>query len=109
MNEDSDFKGRNLLESQRYSDLDRKASYANATQHDHKKYNWDGCVIQAGRTGMGATQPLIGEKQAGFIPLRSRRPSTPYRLAKVMIAAFTNMLFGDKRFPKLSCPGEDES
>lgn len=100
---------RSILESARYQELDRKQSFYDCTQHDLKQYDFDGRII----TGAGAfaqTQPLLSGAVAPFyVPLKQRRPSSPYRLARSIVHAFTDMLFGQSRFPTVSVSGDDNS
>jgi hypothetical protein len=57
-----------------------------------------------------ASQPLItGEQLPWYTPLKDRRPSLPYRIGRVIVRAFTGMLFGDKRFPELDVLGDFEA
>ncbi len=102
---EGDARGRFILDSDRFKSLDRKQSYFDCTQHDYKKYDFDGRIINANSGGsVQATQPLIGEKAGYYVPLRARRPSTPYRLGRVIPSSFTALLFGDERFPTLTVP-----
>lgn len=104
-----EFRARSFLDGQRFRELDRRQSYFDCTQHDYKRFDFDGRVISSGG-GIGATQPLLSsEKMAQYIPLRSRRPSSPYRLARVIVTSFTNMVFGEGRFPHFRVEGDDQS
>ena len=96
-------RGRFILDGDRFKSLDRKQSYFDCTQHDSKKHDFDGRIVEAGSGGaVQSSQPLIsGEKAGYYVPLRARRPSTPYRLPRVITSSFTSMLFGDQRFPSL--------
>lgn len=91
-------------DSERGKVLARSYSYFACSQHDQKKYNFDGLILRAGGS---VTQPLIGQQAPSFyVPLSERRPSSPYRLARVMVTSFTSMLLGDHRFPELRVPGD---
>jgi hypothetical protein len=94
-------RGTFILGGDRYKVLDRKQQWFDCTQHDHKLYDFDGRIINAETGGVvQSAQPLLtGEKAGPYIPLRNRRPSTPYRLPRVIVASFTSLLFGDQRFP----------
>jgi hypothetical protein len=95
-------KGRFILDSDRFKVLDRKQQYFDCTQHDYKRYDFDGRIIELGGGVVQSAQPLMsGEKASNYIPLRGRRPSTPYRLARVITSSFTSLLLGDQRFPTL--------
>lgn len=103
------FRARTFLDSDRYRELDRRQAYFDCTQHDYKRYDFDGRIIQGG-SGMGLTQPMLSaEKAAYFIPLRSRRPSSPIRMCRLIVNAFTNMTFGEGRFPKLIVENDPKS
>lgn len=76
----------------------------NCSQHDAKIYDFDGRVIG----GTKATQPLIStEKSPIYIPMKMRRPSAPYRMGKIIVDSFTNLLFGENRFPHLRVNGDE--
>lgn len=105
----SGFHGRNILDSERFRELDRRQSYYDCTQHDFKRFDFDGRMVQS-TGGISATQPLMSaEKAAWYVPLRARRPSTPYRLARVIVNAFTGLLFGENQFPKFLVAGDADS
>lgn len=89
---------RTFLSSERYAELDRKQAYFDCTQHDLKTYDFDGRMIPAGK-GMWSQPLLTSDQVPWYVPLRARRPSHPYRLARVIVGAFTNMVFGAHRFP----------
>ena len=66
------FRGRNLLDSERFRELDRRQSYYDCTQHDYKRFDFDGRMVQSSG-GISATQPLMSaEKAAWYVPLRRR-------------------------------------
>lgn len=101
------FRGRTILDSERYRDLDRRQSYYDCTQHDHKRFDFDGRIVS---TGQGATQPLLsGEKASWYVPLKMRRPASPYRLGKIVVDSFTNLLFGEQRFPAFRVDGDEDT
>lgn len=104
------FRGRSLYDSERYQLLDRRGSYFACTQHAHKRFDFDGRILDtsSGRIA-SAIQPLIGEKMGAYVPLAARRPSAPYRLGRVIVSSFTNLIFGDQRFPKLLTPGDSDT
>lgn len=104
------FRGRSIFSSERYQLLDRRGSYFACTQHAHKRFDFDGRIIDtsSGRI-VSAIQPLVGEKMGAYVPLSKRRPSAPYRLPRVIVSSFTNLLFGDQRFPKMLTPGDSDT
>ena len=89
-----------LYESERARLLEFRQTFYSCTQHDWKPFDFSGRMIKPGRI-MG-TQPLIGgHMPAYYVPLDQRRPSAPYRLARLIVRAFTALLFGANRFPQL--------
>jgi len=106
----AELSGRSVLKSPRYEELDRRQTFYECTQHDSKKYDFDGRIIDMKGPGALASQPLVNSEVAPyFIPLRSRRPSAPARLGRVIVNAFTNMTFGKQRFPTLKCDGDPDT
>src|SRR5882672_1855991 len=104
------FRASSLLSSPRYQELDRRQSYETCCQHDGKNYDFDGRVLQISGPGALVSQPLITQEVAPFmVPLRARRPSAPYRLAKVIVGSFTNMVFGSQRFPSIRVEGDGDT
>lgn len=104
--DDSQFRPRSILYGDRFRDLDYRESYYTCTQHDSKIYDFDGRVI----SGPRAVQPLISaEKSPIYIPLKMRRPAAPVRMGKIIVDSFTNLLFGENRFPNVRVDGDDES
>jgi hypothetical protein len=98
---------RAILDTARFRELNRRQQYLENRQHDGKLYDFDGRSISKA-TGAGATQPMISqEKVPFFVPMRNRRPSSPYRLGPIIVGAFTNLLFGKNRFPQLRVEGDD--
>jgi len=105
----NDFKARAFIDSPRYRELDRRQAYFECTQHDYKRFDFDGRIISAG-PGIAVTQPLISaEKYPNYVPLRNRRPSAPYRLCRAMVKAFTSMVFGENRFPMTRVAGDTDT
>ncbi len=99
------FAARTFLNSERFFELDRRQGYFDCTQHDRKGFDFDGRIIPSGKHM--TTQPLISsEKASWYVPLKERRPSAPYRLARTIVHSFTNMLFGEHRFPQVRVEGD---
>jgi hypothetical protein len=98
---------RTIIGSERYLEFDRRQSYFDCTQHDRKAYDFDGRVITPG--GVRGMSTISAEKMPGIVPLRARRPSAPYRLGRIIIDAFTDLLFGENRFPEINVDGDNDS
>jgi len=100
------FSGGLVLDGDRFRELDHKQSYFDCTQHDYKRYDFDGRIISSPRS----QQPFLsGEKSSWYVPLGMRRPSAPYRLNKVIVESFTNLLFGENRFPGIRVEGDSKT
>lgn len=98
-----EFSAQSFWDSKRRKDLESKWLYFCSKQHDYKKYDWDGRMLQM---GVQVMQPLMTPQAAPYyVPLKMRRPSSPYRLPRVMITSFTSMLLGEHRFPKFMVAG----
>lgn len=88
-----------IASSQRARELAFRAAYYECTQHDWKVFNWNGAPRTPEKF---STQPLIGGALPDFyVPLNQRRPETPYRLGRTIVGAFTALLFGHGRWPKV--------
>lgn len=97
------FRARQIVNSERYMLLDRKQSYYSCTQHDWKQYDFDGRAIPKGNPLLG--QPALASAPSDwYVPLRMRRPTAPYRLARTIVDSFTNLVFGYQRWPTIRCP-----
>lgn len=105
----SDFNARTVLQTQRFAELDRKQAFYEGTQHDYKDYDFDARPIRKGSSVLSTQAPLGNEIAAYFVPLRSRRPSAPYRLPKVIVDSFTSMTFGQRRFPAIRIEGDPKT
>lgn len=102
------FRARQIIEGERYKLLDRKQSYYSCTQHDWKSFDFDGRPIQTGNPLLG--QPnLTSAPSDWYVPLRARRPTAPYRLARIIVEAFTNLVFGYQRWPTIRCAADPDT
>ena len=105
----SNFRARSFLDGERYREMDRRQSYFDCTQHSYKRFDFDGRLISTGG-GISVTQPLLSAERAAFyVPLRSRRPSAPYRLPRVIVKSFTGLVFGEGRFPNIRIGGDADA
>lgn len=102
----ANFSVRSVVESDRYRELDRRQQYYDCTQHDWKRFDFDGRLQRPGPS-VGQQPFMASEQSSWYVPLRLRRPSNPYRLARTIVNAFTTMVFGEKRFPSMRVEGDD--
>lgn len=99
------FRPRSILYGDRYKELDQRESYYACTQHDWKLYDFDGRVVSP-----KGVQPLMSaEKSPIYIPLKMRRPAAPIRMGKIIVNSFTNLLFGENRFPNVTVDGDEKT
>lgn len=85
----------------------RQAFYA-GTQHDQKAFDFNGNMIAPGGP-RNASMGLQANASPFYIPFASRRPLAPVRLLRTIVRRFTSLLFGEKRFPRFSVPGDPKS
>lgn len=96
------FQPKDHFEGERYRTLDFKHQFPLCKRHDDKIYDFQGRVRKAG-SGYALTQPLIGSSMPStYVPMDQRRPSHPYRLARLIVRSFTALVFGEGRFPKIT-------
>ena len=97
-----------IVESDRTRELDRRQQYYDCSQHNYKRFDWDGRAIQTGPQML--SQPLLSSEQAPYyVPLKARRPSSPYRLARVIVNAHTSLLFGEQRWPSIQVSNDPDT
>lgn len=104
-----EFQASKIVDSERAKMLDRRGSYFASTQHDHKMFDFNGAPIAASPNPALQVQGLAGQPSDMYIPMRNRRPCAPYRLAKVIVDSFTNMVFGHQRWPTIRSPGDQDT
>lgn len=112
--DDQDERIRRMGMSPRQQRMDRLWSYYKCDQYNVRSVAWDGsrAVGQVERD----TIALAGYVPPGFyvanrdtLPVQFRRPSTPYHLSRVIVDRFTGLLFGQKRHPRISVPGDPQT
>ena len=95
--------------SERQQALDILYRYYRTTNYEGRKTDWDGRpAMDKIETDFVATSGAI---PAGFydagqtaeVPLRFRKPSAPFYMARVIVRRFTSLLFSQKRHPKINC------
>jgi hypothetical protein len=97
---------RSFLKSDRWQDMNRRRQFFDCSQHAHKTWNFDGTKYRK----FVSQQPLLTQEVAPFyVPLSDRRPSSPVRLGKAIVDAFTSMVFGEERWPGMLCQGDSDT
>jgi hypothetical protein len=99
------FSARTILASQRFLDLNAREQFYLCTQHNHKMFDFDGRMISGSRSSV----MMESAPNSVYVPLRQRRPSSPYRLGKVIVNRFTSMLFGSQRWPAIRVEGDADT
>lgn len=101
------FRARGVLTSDRTRMLAWRESYFRCTTNDKKSFDFDGRVI---KPGPPFSQPMLSSEQSAYyVPLKSRRPSSPYRLPRVIVNSFTSLLFGYGRWPTIRVHGDSRT
>lgn len=94
-----EFPAHQILNSGRSLELEYRSKFFKCTQHDWKAFDWNGAMRRPERH---PTQPLIGNSMPEmYVPLDQRRPSSPYRLGRTIVNAFTTLTFGYGRWPSI--------
>jgi len=95
------------MRSERRRELSYREGFYKCTHHDGKVFDWNGRMT---RPGPPSTMPYIGGALPTFyVSLDQRRPSDPYRLAKVIVSRFTALIFGHDRWPTFRCVGDPDT
>lgn len=93
------FNAKGVVNSERVRELEFKEQFFKCTQHNWKTFDFNGRMISPGSL---TSQPLLSAQAAShYVPLEQRRPANPYRLARVIVNAFTSLVFGYQQWPKI--------
>ena len=77
--------------------LQFRESFYQCTQHDHKAFDFGGHAIPTG--GIASFNPAMAALYSTapqYVPIEQRRPSAPYRLARVIVQEFTGLVHDAK-------------
>lgn len=88
----------------RAKELDYRGNYYYCRQHDTKPFDMNGTPLSVSpeaRPFPGSQGFLAASGESRFVPINMRRPNAPYRLARIIVKAFTGMLFGQNRWPQI--------
>jgi hypothetical protein len=106
----SNFRATRVVDSVRWKEMERWQRYFECKQHDAKRYDFDGRLMAPRAVGSGYSQPLISaERATWYVPLRARKPSTPYRIGRRIVLSFTSMVFGESRWPDVLVNGDTDA
>lgn len=100
--------------SPRQQELNRLWSYYKCRSYDARQWEFDGSkhvehLEHESIASAGFIPPGFIDVGGSMLPLRFRRPSSPYALIRVIVNRFTGLLFSEKRHPKISIPGDTDS
>lgn len=92
--------------SNRQLKLNHLWSYYKCEQYDTRTVDWDGNKVvgykeRATISTAGYVPPGFVDQAGDMLPLKFRRPTVQYHLAKVIVDRFTGLLFSAKRHPKI--------
>ena len=94
----------------RAQELDYRSKFFKCRQYDSRVFDMDGRMIGPSERGTfaGAT-PMLSSINGGaeYVPISARRPSAPYRLPKLIVKAFTGMIYGYNRWPQIKSTDQD--
>lgn len=94
-----EFSASSFVSSERFRELEYKEKFFKCAQHDHKTFDFNGCMRKAGPV---SSQPFLATAQSPhYIPLSQRRPSSPYHIARLIVQSFTGLLLGYGHFPSI--------
>lgn len=95
--------------SERQQHLDLLYRYYRCANYEGRKTDWDG------KPAMGKIETdyvaTSGQMPQGFydagqtseVPLKLRKPTAPFYMARVIVRRFTSLLFSQQRHPKINC------
>lgn len=100
--------------SPRQQELNRLWSWYRCQSYEARRCDWDGkerfdpieheAVARAGYIPPGFYSAAVNN-----LPLKFRRPTTPYALVKVIVDRFTGLLFSERRHPQIRVDGDPET
>lgn len=97
--------------SERAQLLNRKWAWYRTQQYDARKIDWSGRTVMdemevEAISSRGFIPPGFVDAGQQSAPLRFRKPSTPYGLAKVVVDRFTGLLFSEGQHPLIQVNGD---
>lgn len=92
---------RDVTQTARFTELDKREAYYRCRQYDGLRYDWDGNF-----RGYGGEADIA---PGWYVPLKRRRPDVRYELPRTIVARFTSLLFGKDRWPEIKVEGDTEA
>lgn len=85
----------------RFGLLSKREGYYRGTIFDSRPFDWNGeFKFKSHFPMMGSGAMSLQDSP----PISQRTPNSPYHLGRVIVNRFVEMLFGEKRFPKVEVP-----
>ena len=100
--------------SPRQQQLNRLWAYYCTQQYDARKVDWDGTPHMGHQehevvATAGFIPPVFVDQSGAALPLKFRRPTAPYHLARVVVKRFTSLLFSERQHPTIDVPGDADT
>lgn len=96
--------------TERQKTLDMLYRYFRCSNYDGRKTDWDGTAASTNKiehdyvaTSGNVPNGFYDAGQTNDIPIKFRKPSAPFYLARVIVKRFTSLLFSQRRHPRPNC------
>lgn len=93
--------------------LNRLWAWYRTEQYAARKLDWNGCPeldpIEHEAIAHGGVIPPGFYDAGQNLPIKFRRPTAPYALAKVVVDRFTGLLFSERHHPEFRADGDPDS
>jgi hypothetical protein len=105
---------RRLGMTPRQQELNHLWSFYRCCQYAARRVGWDGTealdhLEMQTIASAGYVPPGFYDAGGAMTPLKFRRPSAPYHLAKVIVDRFTGLLFSERQHPQLRVEGDPDT
>jgi hypothetical protein len=100
------FRATQIVNGERWRQLLFRENFFTCKHHDSKLYDWNGCIRKVG----GPNQPFIGGAMpTQYVSHELRRPSSPFRLPRLIVNSFTSLVFGHGQWPAVRVVGDPDT
>lgn len=95
----------------RQIELNRYYAYYRCSNYDARKIDWNGQRVPShiehdAISSQGFIPPGFVDQGGRSLPLKFRRPSAPYYIARVVVNRYTGLLFSEDRCPTIGVQGD---
>ena len=98
-----------LPDTPRAIDLRRKSAFVKCEQHDHHAVSWDGTPRDVGVNYLQERMRPQGFVPSNAAPYGKRKPDAASALPRQVTTAFTDLLFGNGRYPTLHVASDNNT